>query len=162
MATAMGRFSPHRASASHRKTVLFGGVICTVSSAEQAYLRLTGEPAARTGNSAVPSPRSQACSKASITSSHSSTPLSADSMSKPTCASSHCLPTPAKETDAGPICGVNKLSFSSAMTDFFATVLVAIGVMFTVLTVVFYQAGFFHFLAKKSPENNLLKFLFGA
>lgn len=159
----MGLFSDHRSSPYHPKSSgASGGVTSTGDTGELPYLQLTDMRAEPIGYSAARSQRSRGFSTASITSSHSGTRSSADSTSKQTCESSHSHATPAKATEAGPICGASKVSCLKGLADYFATLLVAVGAMSTVLLVVLYQAGFFHYLAKTSPENRFLNFLFGA
>ncbi|UZZ64549.1 hypothetical protein [Curvibacter phage PCA1] len=158
----MALFSNHRSSQYHPKNGQSVAVTCTGNTDKQPYLRLTGEHAEPSGNSVVRSRRLPAYSKASITSSHSSTRLSADSTSKQTCASSHSQATAAKVTEAGPTCGASKASFSKLICDYLTGLLVGVGAMAAALGVALYQAGFFHHLANKSPDNWFLNFLFGA
>lgn len=159
----MGLFSDHRSSQYHPKSSgTSGGATSTGDTGELPYLQLTDMRAAHIGNSAVRSQRSRGFSKALTTSCRPDTRSSADSTSKQTCASSHFQATPAKATEPGPICGASKVSCLRGLVDYFATLLVAVGAMSTVLLVVLYQAGFFHYLAKTSPENRFLNFLFGA
>lgn len=158
----MALCSNHRNPEYRPKNGTSGGATCTGNTDELPWLQLTGEHVGRSGNSAVRSRRLPEYSKASITSSHSVTRSSADSTSKQTCASCRSQATPAKATEAGLTCGANKPSYLAKFGNYIATLLVALGAMGTVLALALYQAGFFHYLAKKSPENWFLNFLFGA